>query len=115
MHTLSDDQLRDIRQRLVSRGEELGERMRRVQEDMRRQSTPLPCDLPDAAIVMENDEILKAVDQAARSELAQIDRAVERLEAGTYGTCETCGGKIETDRLRIVPHAAVCRRCSPEG
>ena len=111
----TDDGLRAIRERLVSRSKELSERIRRVHDDLGRESVPLPRDLPDAAIVLENDEILQAVDESARAELAQIERASERLEAGTYGTCETCCGKIEPERLRIVPYAITCRHCAPEG
>jgi len=87
--------------------------MRRVHDDLRRESTPLPRDFPDAAIVVENDEILQAIDETARVELEQIERAMERLEAGTYGTCETCGEKIDAERLRVVPHAVACRHCAP--
>jgi len=115
MHIDKDEQLRAIRGRLLARSAELGERMHRVHDDLRRESVPLPRDAPDAAIVMENDEILKAVDEAARAEIAHIQHAVERLEAGTYGTCETCGEKIETERLRVVPYAVACRHCAPEG
>jgi DnaK suppressor protein len=112
--THSDFGLEAIRERLVSRRNELNERIRRVHDDLGRTSTPLPRDFPDAAIVMENDEILQAVDEAAHSELAQIERATERLDAGTYGICEACGEKIEPERLRVVPYATTCRSCTPE-
>jgi DnaK suppressor protein len=115
MHTSNDEQLRATRARLLARSAELGERVRRVHDDLRRESVPLPRDAPDAAIVLENDEILQAIDESARGELRQIERALERLEAGTYGTCEKCGGKIDADRLRAVPFAAACRSCAPEG
>jgi RNA polymerase-binding transcription factor DksA len=115
MRTDNDEHLRAIRGRLLARKVELSERMHRVHEDLRRASVPLPRDSPDAAIVMENDEILQAVDEAARAELAHIQHAVQRLEAGTYGICETCRAKIDTERLRVVPYATACRRCAPEG
>ena len=115
MHTTSDDQLRTTRELLVARSTELGERMRRANEDLRRESVPLPRDAPDAAIVLENDEILHAVSEAARSELGQIEGALERLEAGTYGICQQCGEQIDAERLRVVPYAAACRRCAPEA
>jgi RNA polymerase-binding transcription factor DksA len=119
MHTRtridSDDGSGAIREWLVSRREELNERIRRVSADLGRALTPLPRDLPDAAIVMENDEILQAVNEAARAELAQIERASERVDAGTYGICETCGEKIEPERLRLVPYTITCRHCAPEG
>jgi RNA polymerase-binding transcription factor DksA len=40
--------------------------------------------------------------------------AVGRLEAGTYGSCETCGEKLEPAQLRVDPYAVACRRCAPE-
>ena len=112
MHTISDETLRSNREQLLARGAALRERVRRVRDDLRRETTPLPRDAPDAAVVMENDEILQAIDEAARSELVQIQRALERLEAGTYGLCEQCGERIDADRLRVVPYTGHCRRCA---
>jgi DnaK suppressor protein len=115
MHTSNDENLRSIRERLLARNAELQERIRRVNDDLRRVVTPLPQDAPDAAVVMENDEVLKAVDEAARGELTQIGRALERLGSGTYGQCETCGKRIEVERLRVVPYALQCQGCARDG
>ena len=109
------EHLRAIRERLLARDAELQERIRRVSDDLRREVTPLPQDAPDAAAAMENDEILQRVDEAARSELRQIGRALERLGAGTYGRCETCGKQIEGERLRAVPYAVQCQHCAKDG
>ena len=115
MNTDSDETLRAARDALLSRGLELRERERRVAGDLRRESTPLPRDAPDAAIAMENDEILVAIGESARSELRQIERALERLEAGTFGVCDRCGERIEDERLRVVPYAGSCARCAPDS
>jgi DnaK suppressor protein len=112
MHTLTDDKLRNIRAVLLARDSELRDRVQRVHEDLRRAVTPLPADAPDAAIVVENDEILHALNEAARSELEQIRRALDRIETGTYGMCEECGKRIDDERLRIVPYALNCRHCA---
>jgi RNA polymerase-binding transcription factor DksA len=111
----NDDDLRAIREGLVSRETELRDRIRRVQDDLSRREAPLPKDAPDAAVVIENDEILHAVDETARGEIQQIERALERLEAGTYGLCEQCGEAISADRLRAVPYAIHCRICAPDS
>jgi RNA polymerase-binding transcription factor DksA len=66
-------------------------------------------------LLARSDEILHALDGPANAIVAQISCALDRLEAGTYGTCETCGEKIEAERLRVVPYADACRRCSPDG
>ncbi len=41
-----------------------------------------------------------------------IDDALERLEAGSYGLCESCRQPIPADRLGAVPWAALCVPCS---
>ena len=114
MHITHDENLRSIRENLLARGEELRQRARRVQEDLRRDFTPLPRDAPDAAIVMENDEVLEAVHESARSELRQIEQALARMESGTYGLCQDCGRPIEPGRLRAVPYALRCQSCAAD-
>jgi YteA family regulatory protein len=47
----------------------------------------------------------------ARLELAMVHEAMERLEDGTYGICESCGLPIDIDRLRALPAATTCVRC----
>lgn len=43
--------------------------------------------------------------------LGQIDQALQRLEAGTYGACAQCGTEIAEARLKAVPFATLCRSC----
>ncbi len=40
--------------------------------------------------------------------LAQVDAALARLEAGTYGLCRVCGREIGAERLEAVPYATLC-------
>lgn len=115
MNTMNDESLRGARDKLLVRSAELRDRIQRVQDDLGRQVTPLPGDAPDAAIVMENDEILHAVRETARSELRHIQHALERLDAGSYGLCEQCGERIESARLRVVPYAVHCSHCAPDS
>ncbi|NTV44337.1 MAG: conjugal transfer protein TraR [Candidatus Yonathbacteria bacterium] len=41
--------------------------------------------------------------------LAEVTDALERIEAGTYGTCKVCGKEIEEDRLEANPAATTCK------
>ena len=43
--------------------------------------------------------------------LQKIDDALLRLQAGTYGVCAECEGKIAEPRLRALPFATLCREC----
>jgi RNA polymerase-binding protein DksA len=47
----------------------------------------------------------------AREMLAQTERALERLDAGTYGLCESCGAPIGKARMRAFPRATLCVEC----
>jgi len=47
----------------------------------------------------------------ARHDLGALDRAVDRIAAGSYGRCLGCGGRIAAERLEAVPAAETCRAC----
>lgn len=47
----------------------------------------------------------------ARELLTQTEQALERIEAGTYGTCESCGQPIGKARLQAYPRAVLCVAC----
>jgi DnaK suppressor protein len=44
--------------------------------------------------------------------IADIDRALEKLDEGTYGRCDGCRGEIAAERLEAIPAAARCVVCS---
>ena len=46
--------------------------------------------------------------EQVEAELADVDRALRRLDDGTYGTCEACGHPIGDDRLEAMPAARFC-------
>ncbi len=48
----------------------------------------------------------------ARRHLAELDAARHRLSAGSYGTCELCGGRIADERLEALPAATRCVACA---
>ncbi|HTU67590.1 MAG TPA: TraR/DksA family transcriptional regulator [Steroidobacteraceae bacterium] len=106
-----DERLRAVRARLVARGAELRDRVSRVRTDLSRAREPLPRDSADAAIVIENDDVLRAIESTAGREMEHIDRALERMDAGGFGLCEQCGDDIEASRLDVVPYATRCGDC----
>ena len=46
--------------------------------------------------------------EQVEAELADVERAMRRLDEGTYGSCEACGGSIADDRLAVEPAARFC-------
>ncbi len=55
--------------------------------------------------------VLTQLSDAQRHEVAQIDAALARIEAGTYGECVECGGDIPVERLEAVPFALRDAEC----
>ena len=45
----------------------------------------------------------------------EIDRALAKIDAGTYGLCEQCGQPIVRARLEALPYAALCVACKSGG
>ena len=55
---------------------------------------------------------LSGLAEGARAELGQVDDALARLEAGTYGVCARCGKPIPAARLEVRPFAELCVPCA---
>lgn len=60
----------------------------------------------------EVDLVLSA---QARAAVDEIDRALAKIEAGTYGICEKCNKPIPHARLKALPYAALCVQCKSGG
>jgi RNA polymerase-binding transcription factor DksA len=46
--------------------------------------------------------------QSVENELREVQAALDRLDAGTYGICEICGQPIADERLEVMPAARYC-------
>jgi DnaK suppressor protein len=58
-------------------------------------------------VAAEQDEIM-ALATDLRTQLDDVQRALGKLDAGTYGRCEVCGEPIAEDRLEALPAARFC-------
>jgi RNA polymerase-binding protein DksA len=64
--------------------------------------------LGDMATVTFDRELDEGLEEGAMQTLAQIDRALARLDDGTYGICERCSKPIGEERLHARPWATLC-------
>jgi RNA polymerase-binding protein DksA len=64
--------------------------------------------LGDMATVTFDRELDEGLGEGAQQTLAQIDRALARLDEGSFGVCEQCGKEIPEERLRARPWATLC-------
>jgi RNA polymerase-binding transcription factor DksA len=60
-----------------------------------------------ASDAFEREKEFSILEQV-QAELAAVDRALQRLDDGTYGTCDVCGTTITDERLAVMPAARFC-------
>ena len=56
-------------------------------------------------------ETAQSLSRHARALVSEIDDALRRIEAGTFGDCESCGRPIGAERLDAIPHTRLCMEC----
>lgn len=56
-----------------------------------------------------------SVMKALRANLRWVNRALRKMELGTYGDCERCGQPIGLERLEALPWAILCIDCARKG
>ncbi len=52
-----------------------------------------------------------ALEQFLKDHLAKVERALQKLDEGTYGICDGCGQAIDPARLEALPQASLCANC----
>lgn len=51
------------------------------------------------------------LEQLLRNQLTEIEHALQKVEDGTYGRCDSCGQPISPERLEVLPQATLCLSC----
>ena len=69
-------------------------------------------DQADDADTMSNAERNQAMLRNSQALLDQVDGALARLDAGTYGVCQRCGKAINPRRLEALPYVTLCVDCA---
>ena len=100
---------RVAQQELKQRQVELQSRLASIQSDLKSSHSR---DWDDQAQERENDEVLVALQRESEEQLARIDRALARIDQGTYGICTACGESIDEARLGAIPDATECINCA---
>jgi len=68
-------------------------------------------DIGDEAANIYNKQVLLSLNENERLRLKEVDESLDRIENGTYGICDECGGPISLKRLEVRPVAKYCVPC----
>jgi len=66
--------------------------------------------MADVGTITHDRELDETIQGNTEHMLAQVDRALAKVEEGTYGLCDRCGKPIEENRLHAIPYATLCMK-----
>jgi DnaK suppressor protein len=111
----TDTEIAELRDQLAAEAAELRAEIDRAESDIANRLGDAVIDAGDdqadvGAKAYEREHEL-ALTYNARELLAQAERALARIDDGTYGSCESCGEPIGKARLQAFPRATLCVSC----
>src|SRR5262250_250702 len=99
------------RQRLQALQQQLVQRIFDLEDTMLTMDAEHDIERTDRVQEEAAEVALTALDEQGRREMAAIQAALARIDAGTYGICDTCGKTISAARLAAMPTARHCVAC----
>ncbi|MFN3505040.1 MAG: RNA polymerase-binding protein DksA [Caldimicrobium sp.] len=107
---MEKEKLQHFRELLLKRKEEILKEVMDTLKEMEEGSENLP-DAIDQATRETNLILGLRLRDREQKLLKKIDKALQKIEDGTYGTCEACGVEIDEKRLLARPEATLCIDC----
>lgn len=108
---LTPEQLDEIRQ-------ELRRSLARLERSMKSNGNGRAPDLDQSAVgrlsrieALQNQGMTQTLQERERLQLEQVLKALERIDAGTFGFCTDCRSPIRYERLLVFPEALNCANC----
>ncbi len=104
------------------------EKIRKILEEEREDFHQILSKIKEREEDYLNDEVGDDIDKAAgdsqrellfylndndRRKLDSVDDALQKIDEGRFGVCESCGKKISNARLKAIPYARLCIKCRP--
>lgn len=112
MSTVDTDRFRTLlleeRQRIVDAIDNLHHENPGSMEEASGEESQFDQHLADIATATYDRELDFTLEESAEHVLAEIDRALARIDEGTYGTCRVCGRPIAEERLEARPWTDLC-------
>ena len=111
---LSKKKLTDYKKILQSRLGELLNEADQAVKDISEANAETSSDPTDQAVQeLDRNRLLRFKDRE-RKLIRKIEKALDRIEEGTYGACEACSAEISENRLKARPMTTLCIDCATE-
>ncbi len=110
--------LENIKKKLLGDKERLEKELRRFADKDKKLEGDFDTRFPDFGR-KEDENAMKVtsytdklpLEHTLELKLKDVNDALRKIKQGTYGVCEKCGGKINEERLKILPTARLCMTC----
>ncbi len=110
----SKRELERFRKILLQQREQILQNIRETREQMANPQAEEFIDESDVASTEVSQRVTLRLRDRERKLLNKIEKALKKIDDGTYGICERCGGKIGLKRLESRPVATLCIKCKEE-
>jgi len=112
-------ELASFRKLLLQKRETIAGDVTRMEDDALKKSrqtasgdlSTMPYHMADIGTDNYEQEFTLGMLETEEVELRDIDDALAKIDAGTYGQCEECSKKISKARLKVIPYARLCIDC----
>jgi len=102
--------MHEQKSRLSDLQTELKQRIEKISQDLSHRQTSQK--FSEQVVERHNDDVLYNLKAEAEAELAQIEKALLKLERNLYGKCEQCHQAISDERLAALPFTEFCKDCA---
>ncbi len=109
---MKQEKIEQFSEQLLEQQQRLADLLERTKKHLYRREEPYSADFAEQAVEVENNEVVERLDEDAKIDLANISKALERIEQGSYGICTQCNDSIREERLEAIPQANLCIDCA---
>ncbi|MFC4271584.1 TraR/DksA family transcriptional regulator [Sneathiella chungangensis] len=92
----------------------LAEEIRRLEAIEQRLRGAHSASFGEQAVEREGDQVDERLEETVIHEIEMIKAALDRIEAGNYKSCASCGKEIRAARLEALPYTTLCIACAQE-
>jgi RNA polymerase-binding protein DksA len=115
---LTQARIKELKERLLQKREETLKELKTVEQSLKAGSqselvgdNAFDDEFADSGSATFERERDLSLYETLKDLLARVDRALNRIDQGTYGTCLKCGAPIPPERLEAIPFAELCVEC----
>ncbi len=104
--------LEKIKEELIKEKEEIEIILRQMDEEIEKLKHSDEFEISDISEQFEEKQDFYVKREILTKKLESINKALEKIENGSYGICVKCNSPIEENRLKLDPLTEVCRKCA---